>query len=137
MRRAQEVQRNQNVNRLSLLDMETQQSKNAPSIASPAAFGYGPALAMPTLTGMMPEMPSLDDSGGDTSLVSSLSLSPERRPQEGANRDSVALDMSNFGGAVPGSIAKIFPNTSMEGGGGSGFVQPQRPPSGSLLIFLL
>ena len=39
--------------RLSLLDMEIEQDKVAAQIASPAAWGYGPALAMPTLMGMM------------------------------------------------------------------------------------
>ena len=92
--------------------METEQSKNASSIASPAAFGYGPALTMPTLMGMMPDMPPLDQSGEgqnlDNSLISAPSFSPERM-QPGNVRDSVALDMSNFGsGQMPTSIANIF-----------------------------
>ena len=70
----------QNSRRLSLLDMQMQRSTNAPVIASPAAFGHGPTVAMPTLMGMMPEMPSLDDSNeyGDNSLLSvSIGLSPK------------------------------------------------------------
>ncbi len=48
--------------RLSLTDMDTEHSnKNAPMIASPAAFGFGPSVAMPTLLGMMPQVTNLDD----------------------------------------------------------------------------
>ena len=39
-------------NRISVFDTEVEQSHFAPVIASPAAFGHGPTLAMPTLMGM-------------------------------------------------------------------------------------
>ncbi len=39
-------------NRISVFDTEVEQSRFAPVIASPAAFGHGPTLAMPTLMGM-------------------------------------------------------------------------------------
>ena len=87
-------------------------------LASPAAVGYGPTMAMPTLMGMMPEMPRMEDGGKpDTSLISAPSFSPDGKlPQfhlhgasvEGTPRQSVALDMSNFSGDVPASIANIF-----------------------------
>ena len=35
--------------------MEIEQSRGGAQMASPAAWGYGPALAMPTLMGMMSE----------------------------------------------------------------------------------
>ena len=47
--------------RLSLTDMDTDRVINAPSIASPAAFGFGPSVAMPTLLGMMPDMPNMEE----------------------------------------------------------------------------
>lgn len=65
-----------NPNRLSLLGMEAGASTIAPMIASPAAEGWGPTVAMPTLMGMMPEMPSFDESGQEQTL---LSLSGNRQ----------------------------------------------------------
>lgn len=126
MKKAREIQRNQKTNRLSLLDMETEQSKNAPSIASPAAVGYGPALTMPTLMGMMPDMPNLDQSGDgqklDTSLISAPGFSPDGR-HSGNVRQSVALDTSHFdSGQMPTSIANIFQGAEE----GRGSVQPQK-----------
>ena len=136
-RKAREIERNQKTNRLSLLDMETEQSKNAPSIASPAAFGYGPALTMPTLMGMMPDMPPLDQSGEgpnlDSSLISAPSFSPERA-QPGNVRDSVALDMSNFGsGQMPTSIANIFQGGEQEIERGE--VMPQQRKQGMMCTY--
>ena len=136
-RKAREIERNQKTNRLSLLDMEMEQSKNAPSIASPAAFGYGPALTMPTLMGMMPDMPPLDQSGEgpnlDSSLISAPSFSPERT-QPGNVRDSVALDMSNFGsGQMPTSIANIFQGSEQEIDRGE--VMPQQRKQGMMCIY--
>ena len=52
-KRAREVERNKNLARLSLLDMEIEQDKGGAHIAPSVAWGYGPALAMPTLMGMM------------------------------------------------------------------------------------
>ena len=40
-------------------------NKNAPTIASPAAYGFGPSVAMPTLLGMMPQITNLDDDDED------------------------------------------------------------------------
>ena len=51
-------------NRFSLLGMdvpEYDQSAQAPTIAAPAALGYGPTVAMPTLMGMMPDIRDLED----------------------------------------------------------------------------
>ena len=44
--------------------MDTDQVTNAPTIASPAAYGFGPSVAMPTILGMMPDMPD-DEEGAD------------------------------------------------------------------------
>ena len=52
-KRAREVERNKNLARLSLLDMEIEQDKGGAHIAPSVAWGYGPALSMPTLMGMM------------------------------------------------------------------------------------
>ena len=52
--------------RLSLTDMDTEHSnKYAPTIASPAAYGFGPSVALPTLLGMMPQVTDLDDETDD------------------------------------------------------------------------
>jgi len=135
LKKAREIQRNQKTNRLSLLDMETEQSKNAPSIASPAAVGYGPALTMPTLMGMMPDMPNLDQSGDgqklDTSLISAPGFSPDGR-HSGNVRESVALDTSHFdSGQMPTSIANIFQGAEE----GRGSVQPQKV-KGCMFFFI-
>ena len=56
-------------NRFSLLGMEVPDhhlsAHGAPMIASPAAVGYGPTVAMPTLMGMMPEMKDFDEEETD------------------------------------------------------------------------
>ena len=52
-KRAEEVERNKKTARLSLLDMEITQDKGGAHMAPSVAWGYGPALAMPTLVGMM------------------------------------------------------------------------------------
>lgn len=49
------MERNKNLARLSLIDMEIERDKGGAHIASPVAWGYAPALAMPTLMGMMGE----------------------------------------------------------------------------------
>ena len=51
-------------NRFSLLGMEVpdyDQTGHAPIIAAPAAVGYGPTVAMPTLMGMMPSMEDFEE----------------------------------------------------------------------------
>ena len=65
-------------NRFSLLGMdvpEYDQSGQAPTIAAPAAFGYGPTVAMPTLMGMMPDIKDFeeDTDGGNELDESSTS----------------------------------------------------------------
>ena len=59
---------------------ETDQSAHAPMIAAPAAVGYGPTVAMPTLVGMMPEMKDFEEDETD------------------GNEDG--LDLSSAGGGV-------------------------------------
>lgn len=131
IKKAKEIQRSQLTNRFSLLDMETEQSRNAPIIASPAAVGYGPAVAMPTLTSMMPAMPSLEGVGEDetdTSLISTPKFSPMgKSPGASFNRDSTALDMSSFSstnGVMPASIANIF----QQEGEDTTTPHPRQPP---------
>ena len=41
--------------------MDTERVTNAPTIASPAAYGFGPSVAMPTILGMMPDMPAYEE----------------------------------------------------------------------------
>lgn len=41
--------------RISVIDAEVEQSQLPPTLASPAAFGHGPAPAMPTILGMPPQ----------------------------------------------------------------------------------
>ena len=41
--------------------MDTERNTNAPIIASPAAYGFGPSLAMPALLGLMPDMPNFEE----------------------------------------------------------------------------
>lgn len=65
------MERNKNLARLSLLDMEIEQDKGGAHIASAVAWGYGPALAMPTLMGMMGEQEEAD-AGLDGGQVSSI-----------------------------------------------------------------
>ena len=97
-----------------------EQSRLLPGMASPAADGYGYALALPTLLSMLPmRQPNLDGEEGDASMSGFLT-SPERPGEEGRGKDesrrsSVAMDMNNFGGEMPPTLANLFPN--MEGGG--------------------
>lgn len=63
-------------NRFSLLGMDVpdqEQSTHAPMIAAPAALGYGPTVAMPTLMGMMPEMKDFEEE--ETDVEEGLDLS--------------------------------------------------------------
>lgn len=46
-------------NRISVTDEDVEQSHLPPTIASPAAFGYGPAVAMPTILGLAQRMPDV------------------------------------------------------------------------------
>lgn len=57
---------NKSTNRLSMLDMEATPLKGAPMIASPAALGYGPTLALPTLTQMVKTATTNSGNGDDT-----------------------------------------------------------------------
>ncbi len=69
-------------NRISVFDTEVQQSHTAPTIASPAAFGYGPTLAMPTLLGMgqqMARVESVDFSDVNFPLTNSSGLMEDNR----------------------------------------------------------
>lgn len=51
--------------------MEIEQDRGGAHIASPVAWGYGPALAMPTLMGMMGEQEEAD-AGQDGGQVSGI-----------------------------------------------------------------
>ena len=82
----------QHKKRLSLTDMDTECLTNAPTIASPAAYGFGPSVAMPAILGMMPEMPKFEDEGaaGEAEGVSVLRYLEEAKdhftPQVGRKR---------------------------------------------------
>ncbi len=55
----------QHKKRLSLIDMDTDRVTNAPTIASPAAYGFGPSVAMPTILGMMPDLQDEEETDGE------------------------------------------------------------------------
>ena len=80
-------------NRILVSDTEVHQSRTAPVIASPAAFGYGPTLAMPTLLGMGEQMPnredSVDFSGFDFSVKSTGVMGNQDDMQTSPNRTSI------------------------------------------------
>ena len=71
-RRQKKMRKTESGARISVLDTEVQQSHKAPVIASPAAFGYGPTLAMPTLLGMGQQLQTeeVDYAGFDSSPLS-------------------------------------------------------------------
>ena len=100
-------------NRLSVLDMDAAPFKGAPMIASPAALGYGPTLALPTLTQMArPPTASSDD---DTTKehnestqdqdMSLLNVSGKILDASITARHSV--DFTTIGD-VPASLAHLF-----------------------------
>lgn len=97
-------------NRLSVLDMEARPSKGAPMIASPAAIGYGPTLALPTLMQMSKATTDedatnkLDDSTNDQDM-SLLNVSGKILDASITARHSV--DFTTIGD-VPTSLAHLF-----------------------------
>ena len=82
-------------NRISVLGTEVQQSHTAPIIATQAAFGHGPTLAMPTLLGMgqqMTRVESVDFSDVDVPLtMSGGSMGNNRQSRPLSNRQSRPL----------------------------------------------
>lgn len=101
-------------NRLSVLDMDAAPSKGAPTIASPAALGYGPTLALPTLMQMAkaPVTNSSNDNEGtkehDESTdhdMSLLNVSGKILDASITARHSVDFTMI---GDVPASLAHLF-----------------------------
>ena len=125
--------------RLSVLEMEADPVKGMPSLGMGDTFGFGPALALPTLQAFMPldqQAPptnQMDETGqnmqslgrqtnGDTSLISVPALqSPaggQKSPQqaeEALRRGSAQIDMDHFADA-PTSISSIFtPGKHKEG----------------------
>ncbi|XP_064400082.1 harmonin-like isoform X2 [Halichondria panicea] len=94
-------------NRLSILGMEAGQSTVAPMISSPAAEGWGPTTAMPTLMGMMPGMPSLDESDFDQRLLA-MSGNREFDPRESISFPDMSY-LSNEAAVIPPSFANVFP----------------------------
>ena len=105
--------------RLMMLNMDTQQSKELPRLASPAAEGWGPTVAMPTLVGMGQTLDqSMEESGDlDSSVFSMRALSiiegmqgwdPSILPTTPTSPSS-PTSPSAEGKEMPASIAKIFP----------------------------
>ena len=117
--------------RLSILEMEADPMKGMPSLGMEDSFGFGPALALPTLQAFMPldkqtpptdgvdgkgqNVPSLGgQTPGDTSLISVPALqSPaggQKSPllaDEALRRGSTQINMDHFADAPP-SISGIF-----------------------------
>ena len=108
-------------NRLSMLDMEALPSKGAPTIASPAALGYGPTLALPTLMQMANAKPNTDNNDeskdADTSAqdqdMSLLNVSGRILDASITARHSV--DFTTIGD-VPTSLAHLFDQQKGSGG---------------------
>ena len=104
---------------LMMLNMDTQQSKALPRLALPAAEGWGPTVAMPTLLGIGQEADqSMEDSTYlDASVFSMRALSiiegmqdwqPPILPQSPTTPTSPSSPPVE-GKEMPASIAKIFP----------------------------
>ena len=103
-------------NRFSVLDMDAAPSKGAPTIASPAALGYGPTLALPTLTQMAKAPPTND--GDDTTKEHDESTSTiQDQDMSLLNVSGKILDASITArhsvdfttiGDVPASLAHLF-----------------------------
>ena len=114
--------------RLSILEMEADPMKGMPSLGMEYSFGFGPALALPTLQAFMPpdeQAPPTNDvdgagqnmqslggqTAGDTSLISVPALqSPaggQKSPEmanEGLRRGSIQINMDHFADAPPLSL---------------------------------
>jgi len=108
-------------NRLSMLDMEALPSKGAPTIASPAALGYGPTLALPTLMQMANAKPNTENNESkdeDTSAqdqdMSLLNVSGRILDASITARHSV--DFTTIGD-VPTSLAHLFDQQKGSGNG--------------------
>ena len=107
--------------RLFMLNMDTHQSNALPRLASPAAEGWGPTMAMPTLLGMGQAMEQdLEESTDllDTSVFSARAqsivegtqheLQPPALPTTPASPTSPVVGVGP-GKEMPPSIANIFP----------------------------
>ena len=114
--------------RLSILEMEADPMKGMPSLGMEYSFGFGPALALPTLQAFMPpdeQAPPTNDvdgvgqnvqslggqTAGDTSLISVPALQSPSRGQkspemanEGLRRGSIQINMDHFADAPPLSL---------------------------------
>ena len=126
-REAKQSRDNKSSNRFSVLDMDAAPSKGAPTIASPAALGYGPTLALPTLTQMARAPPT---SGGEDSTkehdeststiqdqdMSLLNVSGKILDASITARHSVDFTMI---GDVPASLAHLFNQQKTPDGGAS------------------
>ena len=127
--------------RLSVLEMEADPMKGLPSLGMQDTFGFGPALALPTLQAFMPQdqlAPSTDQVDGmdqsmqspggqklDMSLISVPGmLSPaggQKSPQAidaEIRRGSTQIDMAHFADA-PASISSIFTPGKLKGEDGT------------------
>lgn len=108
---------------LLMLNMDAQQSKALPRLASPAAEGWGPTVAMPTLLGIGQETAeqsvAMEDSTDlDASVFSMRALSiiegmqdwqPPILPVSPTTPTSPSSPPAAEGKEMPASIAKIFP----------------------------
>lgn len=106
--------------RLSMLNMDTQQSKALPRLASPAAEGWGPTVALPTLLVMgQAAQQDMEESTDllDTSVFSMRALSIVEGMQDwqppisptSPTPPTSPEPQAGQGKEMPPSIAKIFP----------------------------
>ena len=102
-------------NRFSVLDMDAEPSKGAPMIASPAALGYGPTLALPTLSQMAKAFPT--NSSDTTKEHDESTSSIQDQDMSLLNVSGKILDASITArhsvdfttiGDVPASLAHLF-----------------------------
>ena len=103
-------------NRFSVLDMDAAPSKGAPTIASPAALGYGPTLALPTLT-QMAKAPPRNDGDDSTKEHDESTSTIQDQDMSLLNVSGKILDASITArhsvdfttiGDVPASLAHLF-----------------------------
>ena len=76
------------IGRISVTDTDVDQSRLPPTMASPAAFGYGPSLAMPSLQGMGENGPQFGNLDSSFASVLGSSMNSSTLPPSSPDRAS-------------------------------------------------
>ena len=111
----QSTPENKTTNRFLVLDMDAEPSKGAPMIASPAALGYGPTLALPTLSQMAKAFPTNssdatkehDESTGSIQDQDMSLLNVSGKILDASITARHSVDFTTIGD-VPASLAHLF-----------------------------